>query len=82
MQRYILTRVVQAILTLLILSLAVFLSVHATGNTADFLLGPETTEADYEQRQVCGPAVAAGSYPGRSPQSYTRIGSVKGPTEE
>ncbi len=49
MQRYILTRVIQAIITLLILSLAVFLSVHLTGNTADYLLGPETTEADYEQ---------------------------------
>ncbi len=49
MQRYILTRVAQAIMTLLILSLAVFLSVHLTGNTADYLLGPETTEADYEQ---------------------------------
>ena len=49
MQRYILTRVAQAIITLLILSLAVFLSVHLTGNTADYLLGPETTEADYEQ---------------------------------
>jgi len=49
MQRFILTRVLQAILTLLILSLAVFLSVHATGSTADFLIGPETTEADYEQ---------------------------------
>ena len=36
-------------MTLLILSLAVFLSVHLTGNTADYLLGPETTEADYEQ---------------------------------
>ena len=49
MQRYILTRVVQSVITLLILSLAVFLSVHATGSTADYLIGPETTEADYEQ---------------------------------
>ena len=49
MQRYVITRVFQAIITLLILSLAVFLSVHLTGNTADYLLGPETTEADYEQ---------------------------------
>ena len=49
MQRFILIRVLQAALTLLILSLAVFLSVHATGSTADFLIGPETTEADYEQ---------------------------------
>lgn len=49
MQRYIITRVFQSVITLLILSLAVFLSVHLTGNTADYLLGPETTEADYEQ---------------------------------
>ena len=49
MQRFILIRVLQAALTLLILSLAGFLSVHATGSTADFLIGPETTEADYEQ---------------------------------
>ncbi len=49
MQRYVITRVLQAMITLLILSLAVFLSVHLTGNTADYLLGPETTEADYEQ---------------------------------
>ncbi len=49
MQRYVITRIMQAIITLLILSLAVFLSVHLTGNTADYLLGPETTEADYEQ---------------------------------
>jgi peptide/nickel transport system permease protein len=49
MQRYVITRVIQSAVTLLILSLAVFLSVHLTGNTADYLLGPETTEADYEQ---------------------------------
>ena len=33
----------------MILSLAVFLSVHLTGDPALYLLGPEATEADYEQ---------------------------------
>ena len=49
MQRYIFTRIVQAGITLLILSLAVFLSVHLTGDPALYLLGPEATDADYEQ---------------------------------
>ena len=49
MQRYILTRVVQAIVTLLLLSLAIFLSVHVTGDPATYLLGPEGTRDDYEQ---------------------------------
>ena len=49
MQRYILVRIGQAAITLLILSLAVFLSVHLTGDPALYLLGPEATEADYEQ---------------------------------
>ena len=49
MQRYILLRFLQAAVTLLILSLAVFLSVHLTGNPALYLLGPEATEQDYEQ---------------------------------
>ena len=49
MQRYVIIRIFQAIITLLILSLAVFLSLHLTGNAADFLIGPESTEADYEQ---------------------------------
>ncbi len=49
MQRYILVRIFQAGITLLILSLAVFLSVHLTGDPALYLLGPEATDADYEQ---------------------------------
>ena len=49
MQRYIFFRVIQAIITLLILSLAVFLSVHLTGDPALYLLGPEGTIEDYEQ---------------------------------
>lgn len=49
MQRYILVRVVQAIVTLLVLSLAVFLSVHLTGDPALYLLGREGTQEDYEQ---------------------------------
>ena len=49
MQRYILVRLLQAIITLLILSLAVFLSVQLTGDPALYLLGPESTDEDYEQ---------------------------------
>jgi len=49
MQRYILVRLLQALITLLILSLAVFLSVQLTGDPALYLLGPESTDADYEQ---------------------------------
>ena len=49
MQRFIFIRLIQAIITLLILSLAVFLSVHLTGDPALYLLGPEGTQADYEQ---------------------------------
>jgi ABC-type dipeptide/oligopeptide/nickel transport system permease component len=41
MQRYIFVRLVQAIFTLWALSLAVFLSVHLTGDPALYLLGPE-----------------------------------------
>jgi peptide/nickel transport system permease protein len=49
MQRYIFVRVAQAIVTLLVLSLAVFLSVHLTGDPALYLLGPEGTREDYAQ---------------------------------
>ena len=49
MQRYIFVRVAQAIVTLLVLSLAVFLSVHLTGDPALYLLGREGTEEDYAQ---------------------------------
>jgi peptide/nickel transport system permease protein len=40
---------VQGAVTLLVLSLAVFLSVHLTGDPALYLLGPEGTQQDYEQ---------------------------------
>jgi peptide/nickel transport system permease protein len=49
MQRYIAVRVVQGVVTLLVLSLAVFLSVHLTGDPALYLLGPEGTQQDYDQ---------------------------------
>lgn len=49
MRRYILVRGFQAVLTLWLLSVAVFLSVHLTGDPAQYLLGPDSTEADYEQ---------------------------------
>ena len=48
MQRYIIVRVGQAIVTLLILSLAVFLSVHLTGDPAAYLLGPDDGQKEYE----------------------------------
>jgi len=49
MQRYISIRIFQAVITLLILSLAVFLSVHLTGDPAAYLLGPEAGRMEYEQ---------------------------------
>ncbi len=49
MQRYVIVRLIQAIFTLWALSLAVFLSVHLTGDPGEHLLGPEGTKADYEQ---------------------------------
>ena len=49
MQRYIAVRIGQAVITLLVLSLAVFLSVHLTGDPALYLLGPDDSAADYEQ---------------------------------
>ena len=51
MQRYFAVRLIQALITLWILSSAVFLSVRLTGNAADYLIGPEpqiSTE-DYAQ---------------------------------
>ncbi len=48
MQRFILIRVGQAIITLLILSLAVFLSVQLTGDPAAYLLGPDDGQVEYE----------------------------------
>ena len=52
MQRFILLRLGQAILTLLMLSLAVFLSLHLTGDPAIYLLGPDDGLAEYEQMKV------------------------------
>ena len=49
MQRFILLRLLQALLTLWILSVAVFLSVHLSGDAAVLLLGPEALDTDYEQ---------------------------------
>ena len=49
MQRFIVIRLVQAALTLWLLSLAVFLSVHLTGDPAAYLLGPELGNLEYEQ---------------------------------
>ncbi len=49
MQRFILVRTLQAFITLWILSVVVFASVHLTGDPATYLLGPETTDATYAQ---------------------------------
>ena len=49
MQRYIALRLGQALITLLILSLAVFLSVNLTGNPAIYLLGPDDGYEEYQQ---------------------------------
>jgi peptide/nickel transport system permease protein len=49
MQRFIFVRLGQAALTLWLLSLAVFLSVHLTGDPAAYLLGPELGSQEYEQ---------------------------------
>jgi peptide/nickel transport system permease protein len=49
MQRFIFIRLGQAALTLWLLSLAVFLSVHLTGDPAAYLLGPELGSHEYEQ---------------------------------
>ncbi len=48
MYRYIIVRIGQAIITLLVLSLAVFLSVHLTGDPAAFLLGPDDGMEEYQ----------------------------------
>lgn len=49
MARYMLTRLGQALFTLVALSILVFMSVHLTGNPALFLLPAEATTADYDQ---------------------------------
>ena len=51
MQRFILARVFQAMLTLLVLSLAVFLSVKLSGDPAAYMLGPEQGRIEYEMMQ-------------------------------
>ncbi|MFQ5826466.1 MAG: ABC transporter permease [Dehalococcoidia bacterium] len=47
MQRYILSRLAQAIVTLVIVSLVVFLLARVTGNPLDLMLSFEATEEDY-----------------------------------
>ena len=42
-------RIIQALFTLWLLSVAVFLSVNLTGDPAAYLLGPEALDADYQQ---------------------------------
>ncbi len=49
MPRFIIVRTSQAIITLWILSVIVFASVHLTGDPATYLLGPETTDETYAQ---------------------------------
>ena len=49
MSGYIIVRALQAVFTLWILSIIVFVSVHLTGDPATYLLGPETTDETYEQ---------------------------------
>lgn len=51
MYGYIIARVFQAIITLLILSLAVFLSVKLTGDPATYMLGPDQGRIEYEMIQ-------------------------------
>ena len=51
MQRYILARVFQALLTLLLLSFAVFLSVKISGDPAVYMLGPDQGRLEYEMMQ-------------------------------
>ena len=51
MQRFIAIRIFQAVITLLVLSLMVFLSVHLTGDPAIYMLGPEDGREEYEQLQ-------------------------------
>ena len=51
MQRFIVVRLLQAVITMLILSLMVFLSVHLTGDPAAYMLGPEDGREEYEQLQ-------------------------------
>jgi peptide/nickel transport system permease protein len=52
MRGFILIRSLQAVLTLLLLSVIVFSSVHLTGDPATYLLGPETTDETWEQLRI------------------------------
>ncbi len=52
MQRFIILRIGQSIITLLMLSIAVFLSSHLTGDPALYLLGPDDGLAEYEQMKI------------------------------
>lgn len=49
MKRYILIRITQGAVTLLLMSLAIFMSVRLTGDPALLLLSPTSTQEDYEQ---------------------------------
>ena len=49
MQRQIIIRIFQAIVTLWALSVVVFASVHLTGDPVAFMVGAETTDETYEQ---------------------------------
>jgi peptide/nickel transport system permease protein len=51
MYGFIVSRVLQAAITLLILSVAVFLSVRITGDTAAYMLGPDAGRIEYEAMQ-------------------------------
>jgi peptide/nickel transport system permease protein len=51
MYGFIVSRVIQAIVTLLILSVAVFLSVRITGDTAAYMMGPDEGRVEYEAMQ-------------------------------
>jgi ABC-type dipeptide/oligopeptide/nickel transport system permease component len=48
MHGFIFSRIFQAVITLLILSVAVFLSVRITGDTAAYMLGPDEGRMEYE----------------------------------
>ena len=49
MQRFILIRVIQGIITLIVISVLVFSAARLTGDPRDMLLPIEATEADYER---------------------------------
>ena len=48
MHGFIFSRIFQAVITLLILSVAVFLSVRITGDTAIYMMGPDAGRTEYE----------------------------------